>query len=109
MKMIQHPNIVKLKEVLASNSKIYLVLELIKGGDLFDFIKGIYKTDNYAENNGLNEDLSRKYFQQIIRGVEYCHARGISHRDLKPENILINEEGIVKISDFGLSVFCKKL
>ena len=44
-----------------------------------------------------------------MRGVEYCHARNISHRDLKPENILINPEGVVKISDFGLSVFCKKL
>jgi len=86
--------------VLASNSKIYLVLELIKGGDLFDVIK---------DHNGLQEDLSRKYFQQIIRGVEFCHARGISHRDLKPENILLNEEGVIKISDFGLSVFCTKL
>lgn len=51
--MIKHPNIVKLKEVLASNSKIYLVLELIKGGDLFDVIK---------HRNGLDEDTARKYF-----------------------------------------------
>lgn len=61
------------------------------------------------EKNGLDEETARWYFIQIIKGVEYCHARGISHRDLKPENILINEEGVVKISDFGLSVFCKKL
>ncbi len=62
-----------------------------------------------VEKDGLDEDTARWYFVQIIRGVDYCHARGISHRDLKPENILINEEGIVKISDFGLSVFCQKL
>jgi 5'-AMP-activated protein kinase catalytic alpha subunit len=58
------------------------------------------------EKNGLDEKFSRKYFQQIIQGVEYCHNRGISHRDLKPENILMNEKGVIKISDFGLSVFC---
>ena len=111
MKMIKHKNIVKLKEVLASNSKIYLVLELIKGGDLFDVIRGTYLliNSNYLDKGGLDENTARKYFYQILRGVHYCHERGISHRDLKPENILINEEGIVKISDFGLSVFCRKL
>jgi 5'-AMP-activated protein kinase catalytic alpha subunit len=85
---------VKLKEVLASNSKIYLVLELIKGGDLFDVIKGNYHYMHHSyllENDGLDEDIARKYFQQIIRGIEFCHARGISHRDLKPENILLDE------------------
>ncbi len=98
--MIKHPNIVKLKEVLASKSKIYLVLELIKGGDLFEVIK--------ESKDGLEESIARKYFQQIIRGVEYCHRRGISHRDLKPENILMNEEGVIKISDFGLSALNRK-
>jgi serine/threonine protein kinase len=100
MKMINHRNIVKLKEVLASNSKIYLVLELIRGGDLFDVIK---------DKGGLDEKTARRYFFQIMRGVHYCHERGISHRDLKPENILIDETGRIKISDFGLSVFCRKL
>lgn len=80
MKMINHKNIVKLKEVLASNSKIYLVLELIKGGDLFDLIKGNFYIANYLylstylkvsnylysyiviEKNGLDEKTARKYF-----------------------------------------------
>jgi 5'-AMP-activated protein kinase catalytic alpha subunit len=100
MKMIKHPNIAKLKEVLASNSKIYLVIELIRGGDLFDKIK--------EQEGGLEEETARKYFKQIVQGVEYCHIRGISHRDLKPENILMNEEGLIKISDFGLSALCKR-
>ena len=99
MKMIKHPNIVRLIEVLASNSKIYLVLEVIKGGDLFDVIK---------DSKGLSEEVTRKHFWQIIQGVEYCHLRGISHRDLKPENILIDEEGVIKISDFGLSSLRKQ-
>ena len=112
MKMIKHKNIVKLKEVLASNSKIYLVLELIRGGDLFDVIRG---NSCYAilsinlDKGGLDEATAKKFFYQILRGVHYCHERGISHRDLKPENILINEKGRVKISDFGLSVFCRRL
>jgi serine/threonine protein kinase len=75
MKMIKHKNIVKLIEVLASNSKIYLVLELIKGGDLFDVIKGkfhLFQTFN-IEKNGLDEKTAKKYFLQILRGVYYCH------------------------------------
>ena len=65
MKMIKHKNIVKLKEVLASNSKIYLVLELIRGGDLFDVIRG--KSYSlclilFLDKGGLDEDTARKYF-----------------------------------------------
>ena len=97
--------------MLASNSKIYLVLELIKGGDLFDVISGtiLLYWMPLIEQEGLDESKARRIFLQIIRGVEYCHQRGISHRDLKPENILMDEHGVVKISDFGLSVFWQKL
>lgn len=74
MKMINHKNIVKLKEVLASNSKIYLVLELIRGGDLFDLIKGrVIWCVTCVEKNGLDERLAKRYFLQILRGVHYCH------------------------------------
>ncbi|KAL5582874.1 hypothetical protein UlMin_015316 [Ulmus minor] len=93
MKKLRHPNIVKLYEVLASKNKIYFVLEFVKGGELFAKVaKGRF-----------SEDLSRKYFQQLISAVGYCHSRGVFHRDLKPENLLLDENGKLKISDFGLS------
>jgi serine/threonine protein kinase len=96
--MISHPNIVKLVEVLASHTKIYLVLELVEGSDLFDKIN---------KRNGLPEELCREYFRQIIAGVEHCHKQGVCHRDLKPENILIHStDNVLKISDFGLSSLC---
>lgn len=93
MRRLRHPNIVMLFEVLASKSKIYFVMEFVKGGELFTKIsKGKF-----------TEDLSRKYFHQLISAVGYCHSRGVYHRDLKPENLLIDENGDLKVSDFGLS------
>lgn len=93
MKRLRHDNVVKLYEVLTSRSKIFIVLELCKGGELFEKI---------ASATRFNEEVSRFYFRQLIRGVEYCHANGICHRDLKPENLLLDEKGVLKISDFGL-------
>lgn len=93
MRRLNHPHIVKLYEVLATKSKIYCVMEFVKGGELFAKIaKGRF-----------SEDLSRKYFQQLISAVGYCHSRGVFHRDLKPENLLLDENGNLKVSDFGLS------
>ncbi|KAG0565822.1 hypothetical protein KC19_7G016400 [Ceratodon purpureus] len=94
MKMIRHPNVVRLHEVLASQTKIYIFLEFVSGGELFDKI---------VHQGRLNEEKSRKYFQQLIDAIEYCHSKGISHRDLKPENLLLDAHGNLKISDFGLS------
>lgn len=94
MKMVKHKNIVHMIEVLASKTKIFIVLELVTGGELFDKIVQVGK---------LNEEQARFYFQQLIDGVEYCHKLGICHRDLKPENLLLDEHGNLKISDFGLS------
>ncbi|KAJ0034697.1 hypothetical protein Pint_24179 [Pistacia integerrima] len=80
--------------VLASKSKIYMVLEYVTGGELFDRI---------ASKGRLPEAEGRKLFQQLIDGVSYCHNKGVFHRDLKLENVLVDSKGNIKISDFGLS------
>ncbi|PIA30173.1 hypothetical protein AQUCO_05700105v1 [Aquilegia coerulea] len=94
MKLIRHPNVIRMYEVMASKTKIYIVLEFVTGGELFDKI---------ARNGRLKEDEARKYFQQLINAVDYCHSRGVCHRDLKPENLLLDANGALKVSDFGLS------
>lgn len=94
MKMVKHKYIVGMVEVLASKTKIFIVLELVTGGELFDKIVQVGK---------LSEEQARFYFQQLVEGVEYCHKLGVCHRDLKPENLLLDEHGNLKISDFGLS------
>uniref|UniRef100_A0A6N2N9U0 non-specific serine/threonine protein kinase n=1 Tax=Salix viminalis TaxID=40686 RepID=A0A6N2N9U0_SALVM len=100
LKLLKHPNVVRLHEVLASKSKIYMVLEYVTGGELFDRI---------ASKGKLPEADGRKMFQQLIDGVSYCHSKGVFHRDLKPENVLVDANGNIKISDFGLSALPKHL
>lgn len=94
LKLLKHPNVVRLHEVLASKTKIYMVLEYVNGGELFDRI---------ASKGKLKEKDGRKVFQQLIDGVSYCHTKGVFHRDLKLENVLVDARGNIKISDFGLS------
>ncbi|KAJ9699949.1 hypothetical protein PVL29_005682 [Vitis rotundifolia] len=94
LKLLKHPNVVRLHEVLASKTKIYMVLEYVTGGELFDRI---------ASNGKLSEAEGRKLFQQLIDAVSYCHNKGVFHRDLKLENVLVDSKGNIKISDFGLS------
>lgn len=99
MSRLRHPNIVKLLEVMATKTKIYFVMEFAKGGELFTKVaKGRF-----------SEDLSRRYFQQLISAVGYCHARGVFHRDLKPENLLLDENWVLKVSDFGLSAVADQI
>ncbi|XP_018819283.1 CBL-interacting serine/threonine-protein kinase 14-like [Juglans regia] len=93
MRRLHHPHTVKLFEVLANKSKIFFVMELAKGGELFAKIT----------NGRFSEDLSRRYFQQLISAVGYCHSQGVFHRDIKPENLLLDENWNLKVSDFGLS------
>ncbi|KAK3151561.1 hypothetical protein QOZ80_3AG0247490 [Eleusine coracana subsp. coracana] len=100
MKLVRHPNIVQMHEVMATKTKIYFVLEYVKGGELF----------NKVQRGRLKEDAARKYFQQLISAIDFCHSRGVFHRDLKPENLLLDENRNLKISDFGLSALpdCKR-
>ena len=93
LRRVRHPNIVQLFEVMATKSKIYFVMEYVRGGELF----------NKVAKGRLKEEVARKYFQQLISAVGFCHARGVYHRDLKPENLLLDENGNLKVSDFGLS------
>lgn len=99
MKMVRHTNIVELHEVMASKSKIYFAMELVRGGELFSKIA----------KGRLREDAARAYFQQLISAVDFCHSRGVYHRDLKPENLLLDDEGNLKVTDFGLSAFSDHL
>ncbi|XP_019190643.1 PREDICTED: CBL-interacting serine/threonine-protein kinase 23-like [Ipomoea nil] len=85
---------------MASKTKIYIVMEFVTGGELFDKI---------ASKGRLKEDEARKYFQQLINAVDYCHSRGVCHRDLKPENLLLDASGFLKVSDFGLSALPQQL
>jgi 5'-AMP-activated protein kinase catalytic alpha subunit len=94
MKLVHHTHVVKLIEVLASRTKIFIVLELVKGGELFDKI---------VNERRFDEKTARFYFQQLVEGTLYCHSRGVCHRDLKPENLLLDADDNLKISDFGLS------
>ncbi|KAJ1688818.1 hypothetical protein LUZ63_012973 [Rhynchospora breviuscula] len=98
MKMVNHPNIIKLYEVMATKKKIYFVMEYAKGGELFQKI---------AKGGRVKEEIAHRYFRQLIDAVDFCHSRGIYHRDLKLENLLLDEEDNLKVTDFGLSALIR--
>ncbi|WCJ42405.1 CBL-interacting protein kinase 21 [Euphorbia peplus] len=98
MKLLHHPNIVRIHEVIGTKTKIYIVMEYISGGQL---------SDKLSYSRKLDESEARKVFQQLIDSVDYCHNRGVYHRDLKPENLLLDGKGNLKVSDFGLSALQK--
>nr|GLL37600.1 CBL-interacting serine/threonine-protein kinase 6-like [Ipomoea trifida] len=99
MSMVKHPNIVELYEVMASKTKIYFAMELVRGGELFAKIS----------KGRLREESARNYFHHLISAVDFCHSRGVYHRDLKPENLLLDDDGNLKVTDFGLSAFSDHL
>ncbi|XP_042397568.1 SNF1-related protein kinase catalytic subunit alpha KIN10-like isoform X1 [Zingiber officinale] len=94
LRLLRHPHIVRMYEAIETHSNIYIVTEHVASGELFDYI---------VERGRLQEDEARRFFQQIISGVEYCHRNMVVHRDLKPENLLLDSKRNIKISDFGLS------
>lgn len=94
MKKAQHPNVVRLVEVIDDPSyrKIYLVQELVAGGPV-----------HCSGAEPLEQEAARQLFRGMLRGLEYLHAQHIIHRDVKPENILVTADGTAKITDFGVS------
>eukprot|EP01061_Rhynchopus_euleeides_P011286 TRINITY_DN20864_c0_g3_i1.p1 TRINITY_DN20864_c0_g3~~TRINITY_DN20864_c0_g3_i1.p1 ORF type:complete len:354 (+),score=158.25 TRINITY_DN20864_c0_g3_i1:356-1417(+) len=94
MKRLSHANIVRLVEVMESTNHYYIVLESVRGGDLCSKI---------MEQGKLRECEVAKYLEDLVAGLQACHAAGVAHRDLKPENLLISQEGVLKVADFGLS------
>ncbi|EFP05096.1 CRE-AAK-1 protein [Caenorhabditis remanei] len=94
LQKLSHPHITRLFRVISTPSDIFLVMELVSGGELFSYI---------TRKGSLSIKESRRYFQQIISGVSYCHKHMIVHRDLKPENLLLDSNKNIKIADFGLS------
>ncbi|KAG9509954.1 5'-AMP-activated protein kinase catalytic subunit alpha-2, partial [Fragariocoptes setiger] len=94
LKLFRHPHIIKLYEVISTPTDIFMIMEYVSGGELFDYI---------VKNGRLEETEARRFFQQIVSGVDYCHRHMVVHRDLKPENLLLDHNRNVKIADFGLS------
>jgi len=94
LKLFRHPHIIKLYQVISTPTDIFMVMEYVSGGELFDYI---------VKHGKLKEEDARRFFQQIISGVDYCHRHNVVHRDLKPENLLLDQSLNVKIADFGLS------
>ncbi|EPY19901.1 protein kinase [Strigomonas culicis] len=95
LRRLRHKNIVQLIEILESKNNYYIILEPVMGGDLCDLITRLARP--------LPEQDVAALFIQLIAGVRVCHKNGVAHRDLKPENLLLSTNGVLKISDFGLS------
>ncbi|XP_008300639.1 serine/threonine-protein kinase SRK2H-like [Stegastes partitus] len=96
MRLVQHPNVVRLYEVIDTPTTLYLVMELAEGGDLYDYI--------LRHEGGVAEATAKRHFAQIVRAVSYCHQLHVVHRDLKPENVVFfPQQGAVKLTDFGFS------
>lgn len=93
LRLLRHPHIIKLYDVIKSKDEIIMVMDFA-GNELFDYI---------VQTGKMKETEARRFFQQIIAAVEYCHRHKIVHRDLKPENLLLDDQMNVKIADFGLS------
>ena len=99
LRNLRHENIEKIIDVIATDTKLYLVLEYMEY-DLQTFYNKL-STENLT--NYSSEELAKIFLKQILKGVDYCHSKKIIHRDLKPQNILVNKDLGIKLGDFGLS------
>jgi serine/threonine protein kinase len=99
MKFLDHPNVLRLYDVYDTPNYLFLVLEHVEGGELFDYL---------LSKKVLPESEALRFFQELVDGVEYCHEHLICHRDLKPENILLDGNMRVKICDFGMAALMPK-
>ncbi|TMS37184.1 hypothetical protein L596_004164 [Steinernema carpocapsae] len=94
MKLIEHPHVLHLFDVYENKKYLYLLLEHVSGGELFDYL---------VRKGRLMAKEARKFFRQIISALDFCHAHNICHRDLKPENLLLDERNNIKVADFGMA------
>ncbi|XP_053708116.1 serine/threonine-protein kinase BRSK2 isoform X3 [Synchiropus splendidus] len=94
LKLIEHPHVLKLHDVYENNKYLYLVLEHVSGGELFDYL---------VKKGRLTPKEARKFFRQIISALDFCHSHSICHRDLKPENLLLDEKNNIRVADFGMA------
>lgn len=94
LRTLTHPHIIRLYELIDSSSDVFMIEEYVPNGELFDYV---------VQKLRLKEDEARRFFQQIVAGVDHCHRCMVAHRDLKPENLLLDANLHVKIADFGLS------
>ena len=94
MQSLSHPHLVKLRKFLHDQRNYYLVMDLADGGELFDLI---------IQSKVFDESTARKYFQQLVSAIVYCHSQKVAHRDLKAENLLLDKSGTLKVCDFGFS------
>ena len=94
MKLIEHPHVLHLYDVYENKKYLYLMLEHVSGGELFDYL---------VRKGRLSSKEARKFFRQIISALDFCHAHNICHRDLKPENLLLDERTNIKVADFGMA------
>jgi BR serine/threonine kinase len=99
MRVVNHPNILRLIDVLESARHLYMVLEFAEHGELFDYL---------VAQEFLSEDVGLDFFRQICLAVEYLHSHGICHRDLKPENILLDANHRIKLADFGFARWIRR-
>jgi len=94
MQKLRHKSIIQLIDIFETPSELFLVLELVAGGELFD---QIVERGSYSENDAAS------LIRQVLEGIDYMHKHGVVHRDLKPENLLCAAANVIKIADFGLS------
>ncbi len=99
LKVIRHPNVIQLYEIIETPKQLYLIMEYAEKGELFEYI---------VTHKRVDEPQARRFYRQIVSGLDYLHRLNVTHRDLKPENLLLDHQSNIKIVDFGLSNMCKE-